>query len=1067
MNHPNDPRRPDTAAHVLIVDDHAPNLVLLRSMLEFHGYRVDEAGDGAEALLKARQAPPRLVVSDLLMPVMDGYTLLRQWKADARLKAIPFIVYTATYTGPKDRRLALDLGAEAFILKPSGHEAFMAQIDEVLARERRGELAPSLEPRIEEKVLLKEYSETLIRKLEEKAFELERANRALQEDIGRREQAEAELARIAAIVENSNDAIISRGLDGRIQSWNAAAERMYGYRAAEAIGQPIGLIVPPERRDRLQPLIERVIAGETDATSESILVRKDGARVESSVTFSAVRNRAGEVVALSTIHRDITERKRLEREMQRKAALTRLLEALAHAANEAAGPGDAMRLCLRLICEHGHWSLGHFTQLAIETSASATDAAVWQAPDLERFASFIEEYEKTAYNVERGRFVGRMLREKRPVWIADMTQPIDSPLRIVAARLGLHAAFVFPVIVAGEVAAFVELYAEQARQPDELLLENIGSLGAQLARLFERGQARSFMRARKARLRAILKAVPECVTVSAADGTLLEINDAGLAMLEADAIEQVQRHELVNFVLSEQRSAFSRLFEKALAGESSMLEFEMHGLNGAHRWLEAHATPLVLPENGASAVLAVTRDISERKQAQAQLARLSQYDALTGLPNRALFADRLALAITRAKRRREAVAVMLFNIDRFKLVNESLGLGGGDDLLRQVAARLTHTLRDVDTIARLGSDEFGILAESLPASADVSAVAEKLVEAFAQPFEVHGVEIVAVPSIGVAVHPGQDDGPDHLLERAETAMQRLKREGGGGYRVYEEESFAVRGRRLDTETRLRHALERGELELHYQPKVRLATGAITGVEALLRWNNQELGAISPAQFIPIAEESGLIVPIGDWVLRTACAQMRAWHELGHSMNIAVNLSPRQFRQKDLVSGVARALQQTGLAPRHLELEITEGTAMANAEQAIRVLGELHGLGVKLSVDDFGTGYSSLAYLKRFPLDSLKIDRSFVIDLGSDANSDAIVRATIALAQSLKLKVVAEGVETEAQRDFLDRADCDEMQGYLFSRPLPAAALLALVERAGAKPFEIPATNLPRGGKGVP
>ena len=252
--------------------------------------------------------------------------------------------------------------------------------------------------------------------------------------------------------------------------------------------------------------------------------------------------------------------------------------------------------------------------------------------------------------------------------------------------------------------------------------------------------------------------------------------------------------------------------------------------------------------------------------------------------------------------------------------------------------------------------------------------------------------------------------------------------------------------RLDTETRLRRAQERGELELHYQPKVDLLSGAITGVEALLRWNSPELGSISPARFIPIAEDSGLIVPIGVWVLRSACAQAVRWHELGHNIGIAVNLSPRQFRQKDLVRCVAQALQQSGLVPHYLELEITEGAAMSNAEQAIKVLGELHALGIKLSVDDFGTGYSSLSYLKRFPLDTLKIDRSFVMDLGSDANSDAIVRATIALAQSLHLKVVAEGVETEAQRDFLARADCNEMQGYLFSKPLPPAALLALLEK---------------------
>jgi diguanylate cyclase (GGDEF)-like protein len=391
----------------------------------------------------------------------------------------------------------------------------------------------------------------------------------------------------------------------------------------------------------------------------------------------------------------------------------------------------------------------------------------------------------------------------------------------------------------------------------------------------------------------------------------------------------------------------------------------------------------------------------------------------------------------------------LFNLDRFKRVNEGLGLDAGDELLRQVAARLKETLRDVDTVARLGADEFSILVESMRASADITAVAEKLIEAFARPFDVNGSEIVAVPSIGVTSYPDGVDDSQKLLEQAEIAMDRVKREGGGGYRLYDTEPATIRGGHLDLEMRLRHALERGELDLHYQPKVRLLDGAITGAEALLRWDCPGLGPVSPAKFIPVAEESGLIVPIGEWVLRAACAQMRTWHKLGHAFGIAVNLSPRQFRQKDLSGAVADALRRSGLAPDHLELEITEGTAMANAEQTVKVLGSLHDLGVRLSVDDFGTGYSSLSYLKRFPLDNLKIDRSFVLDVGNDVNGEAIVHATIALARSLKLKTIAEGVETKAQRDFLARAGCDEMQGYLFSRPLPAAEFQALITRPRA------------------
>jgi EAL domain-containing protein (putative c-di-GMP-specific phosphodiesterase class I) len=277
-------------------------------------------------------------------------------------------------------------------------------------------------------------------------------------------------------------------------------------------------------------------------------------------------------------------------------------------------------------------------------------------------------------------------------------------------------------------------------------------------------------------------------------------------------------------------------------------------------------------------------------------------------------------------------------------------------------------------------------------------------------------------------------------------MDRVKRDGGGGYHLYDTEPVTRSGGRLNIEMQLRHALERGELELHYQPKVRLRDGLITGAEALLRWHHPEIGLISPGTFIPIAEETGLIVPIGEWVLHAACAQMSAWNECEQPIGIAVNLSPRQFRQRDLTGAVVAALKRSGLSPCHLELEITEGTAMANAEHAARVLGDLHGLGVRLSVDDFGTGYSSLSYLKRFPLDSLKIDRSFVLDVGNDPNGEAIVHATIALAKSLKIKVIAEGVETEAQRAFLEGAGCDEMQGYLYSHPLPAVEFQALVSR---------------------
>jgi len=389
--------------------------------------------------------------------------------------------------------------------------------------------------------------------------------------------------------------------------------------------------------------------------------------------------------------------------------------------------------------------------------------------------------------------------------------------------------------------------------------------------------------------------------------------------------------------------------------------------------------------------------------------------------------------------------VLLANLDRFKKVNESLGHEAGDKLLRDVASRLQSSLREVDTIARLGGDDYAILVEGAAGVEDVVAVAEKVIQTLAAPFEVRDHEIFVAASIGVASCVNGACTAGKLLESAEVAAARAKRDGGGGYHLYQDEPITLAGRRLTLESRLRRALENGELGAHYQPKIDLLSGNVTGAEALLRWNSPELGAVSPAQFIPIAEETGLIVPIGVWILEAACAQAACWRTEGHDFNIAVNLSPRQFRQKDLVSTVAGILKRSGLEAPRLELEITEGTAMSNAEQTIAVLAELHQLGVKLAVDDFGTGYSSLSYLRRFPLHCLKIDRSFVRDAAADTDSAAIVRATIALAHSLRLKVVAEGIETEAQRALLLHAACDEGQGFLFSKPLPAEAFAALLE----------------------
>ncbi|MBX9902730.1 MAG: EAL domain-containing protein [Burkholderiales bacterium] len=862
------------------------------------------------------------------------------------------------------------------------------------------------------------------------------------------QHAQAEAGRLAAIVESSNDAIISRTLDGIITSWNPAAEKLYGYTAAEAIGQPVSLILPPGVRAKTALNNEQLVRNFHVPPFETQRITKDGRLLDVSNSLSPILDAHGQIVGASQITRDITELKRIRNELIRKSTLALLMETLARTANEAPTPEAALQTCLDTICAHGGWRIGHVVTFRQSDPARAVVAHFWNIPETDRalFADFISKTLTYDYSQTTGALVGKILKQQKPIWVEDIH---NFPYRgrfLSLQQQGICSGYGFPVVVRGEVLALLEFFSDEQRQTDALLLENMGNISSQLARLIERDRSNKTIQAGAARLRAILENQSECVKVVGADGSPIEINRAGLEMFEATSITQVRDHGLINFVLPEQRARYSQHFNQALIGETSTLEFEMVGLQGTHRWLESHATRMLMPESGAAAMLSVTRDFTERKKNQEQIAYLSQYDALTRLPNRNLFRDRLGLAIARGKRRGEMTGIMVCNIDRFKQVNDGLGLEAGDDLLRQVAERLKNTLRDVDTIARLGGDEFAILVESVPGKNDVTAIADKLIEAFARPFTVAESEIVIAASIGFSTHPNDTDDMDKLLEHAEMAMEQVKHEGGGVYRAYENESITPRSQRLSLEIRLRHALERNEFQLYYQPKLRLQDGAITGAEALLRWNSPDLGAVSPAHFIPVAEESGLIVPIGEWVLRTACAQMQAWHAQGHAIKVAVNLSPRQFRQKNLVKVVASVLQATGLAPGALELEITEGTAMANAEQAIKVLGEIHALGVKLAVDDFGTGYSSLAYLKRFPLDTLKIDRSFVIDVGNDPNSEAIMCATIALAHSLKLKVVAEGVETAAQRDFLTAAGCNEMQGYLCSPALPTAEFSALLQK---------------------
>jgi diguanylate cyclase (GGDEF)-like protein/PAS domain S-box-containing protein len=480
-------------------------------------------------------------------------------------------------------------------------------------------------------------------------------------------------------------------------------------------------------------------------------------------------------------------------------------------------------------------------------------------------------------------------------------------------------------------------------------------------------------------------------------------------------------------------------------------EFARRAADGDVRWYSVSGEPVFDASGDFTGYRGVGRDISDRKHAEQELERLAHYDKLTGLPNRAMLQDRLAQALLRAQRNETLVAVLFLDLDRFKEVNDSLGHAVGDALLHEVARRIASCLRSTDTVARLGGDEFTVLLEGVHRVEEIERVAGKILTAVARPLRVGAHELAVSTSIGATVYPLDDQDQDTLLKNADMAMYHAKQEGRNNIQFFSPEMGTHSERRMDLTTGLRHAVERGELSAHYQPLVEVKSGRLVGLEALLRWENPDFGKVSPAQFIPIAEDTGLIVPIGEWMLRAVCRQMRAWRRAGRAPGyVAVNLSPRQFRQQDVVELVYRVLREYSMPPDSLELEITESTVMQRTEEAIMKMRRLRKLGVRIAIDDFGTGYSSLAYLQRFPVHTLKVDQSFVRDIRSDKNKAAIVSTVIGLARSLKLTALAEGVETREQLEFLRGEGCELYQGYLYSRPLPAAEIEPLLEKQAAQ-----------------
>jgi diguanylate cyclase (GGDEF)-like protein/PAS domain S-box-containing protein len=846
--------------------------------------------------------------------------------------------------------------------------------------------------------------------------------------------------RYRATFDNAPVGIMHTSVGGyRILRANRKLVEMLGYSTDELLKMSTTDIIHPEHRftDK-HKYYEQLLRGEAHSfASERHFVRKDGSTVWVNRIVSLVRDASGKPDYFLRIVEDITERKlsALRRDMEH--AVTGVLA-------ESPTLTDAMPRIIRTVCESLGWACGIHWQWddAIELLRGA-DA--WHV-DSEEVADFVRESRSVAKDAPTGSAQGPQQQSQglvssvwlsgAPVWIPDVTRWSGFRRGAIATKAGLHCAFGFPILAGERPLGVMEFFSRDIRQPDEALQRGVQAIGRQLGQFIQRKQAEDRQRESEARYRDMFDSNPLPMWVwDAQTLDVLTVNQAAVDHYGYSR-EEFQRMKLHDLWLPAERSRREESI-RANAGNQTIYAQSKH-VTKDQRVVSVEVTARAFKLGNRAVWLTLLNDVTERLRVEEKLLHLAHYDTLTDLPNRVLFYDRLRHSLAHAKRNGWITGVMFMDIDRFKHINDTLGHAVGDQLLQQVSERLVRSVRASDTVGRLGGDEFGIVLSNLSTPEDAGAIAQKIIANFDVPFTLEGAEFYVTPSIGITLAPRDGAEQDELIKNADAAMYRAKDAGRNNYQYYTPE-MSVRGRALvRLEVSLRRALEHEEFLLHYQPKADVGSGKITGVEALLRWQRPEHGLVSPAEFIPVLEETGLIVQVGEWVLNAVCAQINAWLRAGvKPVPIAVNLSARQFLQPDLGSSIRRVLETHAVDPALIELEITESSLMVNAQEASRTLEYIKALGVALSIDDFGTGYSSLSYLKRFSINALKVDRSFVRDITTDVNDAAITLAVISMAHSLGLKVVAEGVETEQQLAFLAEHGCDQIQGYYFSKPLVA------------------------------
>ena len=857
--------------------------------------------------------------------------------------------------------------------------------------------------------------------------------------------------------------IVHTDLEGRYLMVNQKFCEMVGYTAEELVGKSATMVAHPEDLDVGRAQRARLISNAVDTFSEEKrYVRKDGSVIWTNRTVSLARDESGRPLYFIRVVQDITERKRLEEQVER--TFEQAPVGIMHTDIET----DRILRANAKLCEMFGYTRHELLELTTDEILHPDQVD----GDRHKYREQLLRGEMESFSSERL----YVRKDGAALWV-------DRTVSLVRDAAGRPEYFIRLV---EDISA--RKAAERQREMEHAVtraLAEAGSISEAMPGILQTiceglgwVYGAHWQWNEKSEALRITEAwypggddVAEFVAASRASINEAPAWSGAAPGIKTGGIVRTVWHSGVPVWIADvaQHPDFRRGPAAARAGLHSAFGFPIMAEGQPLGVMEFFSREIKQPDE---ALLQIVRAIGsqvgqfiQRKQAEAalrdseeQLRQLAHYDNLTGLPNRVLFYDRLTQTLAQARRNRWTTAVMFLDLDRFKNVNDTLGHGAGDLLLKQVSERLAGCVRSGDTVGRLSGDEFAAVLATLSSPDDAAIVAQKMMSALTRPFDLTGREVFASASIGITLYPTDSMEPETLIRNADTAMYRAKEMGRNRVQFYTPEMNARALEKLNLESSLRHALAREEFLLHYQPKASLASGDVTGFEALLRWQHPQLGLISPSEFIPMLEETGLIIPTGEWVIRAACKQIKAWQMAGiKSVPVAVNLSARQFQASELGATIARILEDEGIEHRLLELEITESSIVNNTEDAARTLEFLNSLGVRVAVDDFGTGYSSLSYLKRFPLDALKIDSSFVRDITTDMDDAAITRAIITMAHSLELAVIAEGVETEEQLNFLNANGCDQIQGYYFSRALPAAECTVLLasgrrlERAAPNP----------------